>query len=59
MNKKVFVYSSSSGDLIQEFISCREAAKHFSCHVTTISKYLKTGEVFLKNWILSDKPENS
>lgn len=59
MYKKVFVYSSSTPTILhQEFISCSEAAKHFSCHVTTITKYLKSGQVFKEKWILSNKSEN-
>lgn len=59
MYKKVYVYSSSTPTILyQEFISCSEAAKHFNCHVTTISKYIKSQGVFKKKWIFSDKSEN-
>lgn len=46
-SKRVFVYSKDSPTILShEFTSCSEAAKHFSCHITIISKYLKNGKLF-------------
>jgi hypothetical protein len=54
MYKKVFVYSSITPTILShEFISCSEVALHFSCHITTISKYLKSSKLFQGKWILS------
>ena len=54
MCKKVFVYSSSTPTILShEFVSYSEAAKYFSCNIMTISKYIKNGKIFQKEWILS------
>jgi len=54
VSKKVFVYSSSSPNILcNEFLSILETAKYFNCSNTTISRFIKNGEVFKKEWILS------
>lgn len=56
VSKKVFVYTNSipTPMLSYEFVSCSEAAKHFSCSIMTISRYLKSGKCFKKKWIFSE-----
>jgi len=54
MSKKVFVYLSSSPTILsREFVSISEAANYFDCSNTTISRFIKNGQVFQKQWILS------
>lgn len=59
VSKKVFAYSNSSPTpiLCHEFVSCSEAAKHFSCSIMTISRYLKNGKCFQGKWIFSETRE--
>src|SRR5690606_1442762 len=53
-SKKVFVYSSSAPTIIShEFVSYSEAANYFNCKIGVISYYIKTGNLFKKEWILS------
>ncbi|BDC33828.1 hypothetical protein EMPS_mp15 (mitochondrion) [Entomortierella parvispora] len=57
VSKKVYVYSSSSPSILcYEFLSILETAKYFNCSNTTISRYIKNGEVFQKEYILSFYP---
>jgi group I intron endonuclease len=54
ISKRVFVYSNSSPTiLVHEFVSCTQAAQYFDCHVSTISRNLKSGKVFQGEWLLS------
>jgi group I intron endonuclease len=54
MSKRVFVYSNLTPTIIShEFISYSEAAKYFKCSIMSISRYIKSKELFQKQWILS------
>ena len=53
-SKKVFVYSNTSPTILEhEFVSCSEAAIHFKCSVSSISRNLGSGKLFQEKWILS------
>jgi hypothetical protein len=56
-SKKVYLYKldPDSKNLIldKSFNTCTDAAKHFSCSIPLISKYLKSGKLFKGKWILS------
>jgi hypothetical protein len=59
MSKRVFVYSSYTPTILEhEFVSYSEAAKHFNCSIMTISRYINSGKLLQKQWILySSKSE--
>jgi hypothetical protein len=48
------VYSDNTPKILSyEFTSYSEAAEHFDYNIMTISKYVKSGKIFKKEWILS------
>jgi len=54
LSKKVFVYNYSTPIILShEFTSCSEAALYFNCSIVKISRYLKDGKLFQKEWFLS------
>lgn len=53
IRKKLFVYSNTTPTILYpEFTSCAEAAKHFSCSIATISRYVKGRKLFKNKCIL-------
>lgn len=57
--KKVFVYSNTTPLIFyHEFISCTEAAKHFYCGLSTISKHLNKNKLFKTQWLLFSSKQN-
>jgi len=47
VSKKVFVYSNLTPTVVSyEFVTCSEAAKHFNCNISTISRYLDKNKFY-------------
>jgi group I intron endonuclease len=49
----IFVYSSDKKFLLYTFNSARKAASHFNTNHQTIMRYVRNGEIFKEQWILS------
>jgi group I intron endonuclease len=48
----IYVYDTQ-GSLVNIFYSARNAAEYFNSHHQTIMKYVRNGEIFKEQWILS------
>lgn len=53
VSKKVLVYSNLNPTILEhEFGSYTEAASHFNTSAMSINRYIKSGKLFQKQWIL-------